>query len=102
MGIFPCIGKVSLSATFVMSDGVSIQLDACSKCWSRLYNCFYIGFCNTILDEDGDLIAFSTGEELLEALGFVDNGLFRVFIRPSKLIRLIITCQKIVKKKTSF
>jgi len=34
-------------------------------------------------DEDGDLIAFSTGEELLEALGFVDNGLFRVFIRPT-------------------
>jgi hypothetical protein len=38
----------------------------------------------TVLDNDGDLVAFSTGEELLEALGFVDNGLFRVFIRPSK------------------
>lgn len=37
-----------------------------------------------MLDEDGDLIAFSTGEELLEALGFVDNGLFRVFVKPSK------------------
>lgn len=34
-------------------------------------------------DEDGDLIAFSTGEELLEALGFVDNGLFRVFVKPT-------------------
>lgn len=38
----------------------------------------------SLLDEDGDLIAFSTGEELLEALGFVDNGLFRVFVKPSK------------------
>lgn len=38
----------------------------------------------SLLDEDGDLIAFSTVEELLEALGFVDNGLFRVFVKPSK------------------
>lgn len=38
----------------------------------------------SLLDEDGDLIAFSTGEELIEALGFVDNGLFRVFVKPSK------------------
>ncbi|XP_062603202.1 sequestosome-1-like [Saccostrea cucullata] len=34
-------------------------------------------------DEDGDLIAFSTGEELLEALGFVENGLFRVYVKPT-------------------
>lgn len=34
-------------------------------------------------DEDGDLIAFSTGEELLEALGFVDDGLFRLYVKPT-------------------
>lgn len=45
--------------------------------------CLKVGFFS-LLDEDGDLIAFSTGEELLEALGFVDNGLFRVFVKPSK------------------
>lgn len=39
---------------------------------------------NISLDEDGDLIAFSTGEELLEALGFVDNAMFRLYIKPSK------------------
>lgn len=55
--------------------------------WKLLYK---LGFFS-LLDEDGDLIAFSTGEELLEALGFVDNGLFRVFVKPSKWTYGILT-----------
>lgn len=56
----------------------------CSKCWHLFESCCISWVFFSLLDEDGDLIAFSTGEELLEALGFVDNGLFRVFVKPSK------------------
>ena len=31
-------------------------------------------------DSDGDLIAFSSDDELTEALGFVNDGVFRVYI----------------------
>ncbi|XP_060074165.1 sequestosome-1-like [Ylistrum balloti] len=34
-------------------------------------------------DQDGDLITFNSDEELLEALGFVDDGLLRIFIKES-------------------
>ncbi|KAL3860599.1 hypothetical protein ACJMK2_010698 [Sinanodonta woodiana] len=32
-------------------------------------------------DSDGDLVAFSTDEELLEALGFVNNSLLKIYLR---------------------
>ncbi|XP_033742230.1 sequestosome-1-like [Pecten maximus] len=34
-------------------------------------------------DQDGDLITFNSDEELLEALGFVNDGMLRVFINES-------------------
>ena len=32
------------------------------------------------VDPDGDVVAFSTDEELMEALGYVVDGIFKVFI----------------------
>ena len=37
-----------------------------------------------LADSDGDLVAFSSGEELLEALGFVDDGILRIFIKGKR------------------
>ena len=34
-----------------------------------------------IPDDEGDNIAFSSDDELTEALGFVNDGLFRIYIR---------------------
>ena len=33
-----------------------------------------------IVDSDGDVVAFSTDEELMEALGYVSDGIFKVYI----------------------
>lgn len=38
-------------------------------------------------DPEGDQIAFSTDEELVEALGFVEDGVFRIKIK-GKMVRL--------------
>ncbi|XP_071128034.1 sequestosome-1-like [Mytilus edulis] len=35
-------------------------------------------------DPDGDQIAFSTDKELTEALGFVENGVFKIKIKETK------------------
>ncbi|WAQ99093.1 SQSTM-like protein [Mya arenaria] len=35
-------------------------------------------------DPDGDQVLFSTDEELMEALGFVTDSLFRVYVKPSE------------------
>ena len=32
-------------------------------------------------DPDGDCVAFSTDEELCEALGFVNDGILKVYVR---------------------
>ena len=32
-------------------------------------------------DADGDLIAFSSDEEIVEALGAVQDGIFRVYVK---------------------
>ena len=32
-------------------------------------------------DPDGDYVAFSTDEELCDALGFVTDGVFKVYVR---------------------
>ena len=34
-----------------------------------------------LADSDNDLVAFSSDEELIEALGFVNDGIFRIHIR---------------------
>ena len=36
-------------------------------------------------DPEGDQIAFSTDEELVEALGFVEDGVFRIKIKGKLL-----------------
>lgn len=36
-----------------------------------------------LLDEDGDLIAFSTDEELEMAMPYMQDGVFRVYIKGS-------------------
>ena len=35
---------------------------------------------SSIVDSDGDVVAFSTDEELMEALGYVSDGIFKVYI----------------------
>ncbi|KAL5012386.1 hypothetical protein ScPMuIL_010937 [Solemya velum] len=35
-------------------------------------------------DPDGDLVSFSTDEELLEALGYINDNIFRVYIKEKK------------------
>lgn len=42
-----------------------------------------------ILDGDGDLVTFSTDDELMEALGFVNDGMLRIFIKQKGKINLI-------------
>ena len=37
--------------------------------------------CIFFVDPEGDQIAFSTDEELVEALGFVEDGIFRITLK---------------------
>ena len=37
-------------------------------------------------DPDGDYVAFSTDEELCEALGFVADGVLKVYVRARGMI----------------
>ena len=58
-------------------------LDICcifflSFCWIyTLLNTLSISF----KDEDGELVTFSSGEELVEALGSIDGEVFRIYVK---------------------
>ena len=37
----------------------------------------------SVLDSDGDLVSFSSDDELTDALGYVNDGVFRIHIHPA-------------------
>jgi len=41
-----------------------------------------------LVDPDGDRVQFSTDEELLEALGFISDSVFKVYVRENGMLDL--------------
>ena len=46
------------------------------------------------VDPDGDIVVFSTDEELLEALGYVNDGIFKIYItlKGKRLVGGLLSC----------
>ena len=78
--IFIRPGRPDEIRRFAVDEGVSTSYDYLSRKVGQVYQ----GLSNTSLswkDADGDLIVFSSDDELMEALGFVTDAMFRIYIR---------------------
>ena len=67
---------------FAVDEGVSTSYDYLSRKVGQVYQ----GLSNISLswkDAEGDLIVFSSDDELMEALGFVTDAVFRIYIRKN-------------------